>query len=139
MHIEQFSDISILIVTIIVMIFGALWYSSSFFGPRWSRLSGVDLEDPTVDARLRKKAGLLYFRTFLSTIVMATLLNTLMIFLGADTWQQGVVLGMSLWIGFVATTSLINYSFSERPLALWMIDGGYHLASLMMMGAILSI
>ena len=49
----------------------------------------------------------------------------------------GVKLGAVLGIGFAATLSLTANMFSEKRLSAWLIDAGYQIAYLILMGVIL--
>ena len=42
-----------------------------------------------------------------------------------------------MWLGFVAPTSLTANMFSDKSLSAWLIDGGYQLCYLLLMGVIL--
>jgi hypothetical protein len=42
-------------------------------------------------------------------------------------------------VGFVATSFGINYQFADRTLALWVIDGGYHVAQFALFGVVLGV
>jgi hypothetical protein len=133
---ELLHEWNFLFATLAAMGIGALWYSSFSFGPIWARLSNIDFEDPVLQARMRKRAPFLYVRTFLALLVMMVLFRAVYDLLGGTTMVQGVVLGVTVWAGFTATTSLVNYSFGRRPLGLWFIDNGYHLLSLIVAGMI---
>ena len=136
---EYFNEISVLTAALTSMAIGALWYAPFMFGKSWMNLSGIDISDPAVEAQMRKNALRQYFGTFVSIAVMAVILKTLMVLLGSDGWRAGATLALAVWFGFVAATSFVNYSFSPRPMKLWLIDSGYHLVSLLVMSAILSI
>jgi hypothetical protein len=44
-----------------------------------------------------------------------------------------------LWLGTVAPAVGSNYAFTGKPIALYLIDAGYPLVSLCMMGALLAV
>jgi hypothetical protein len=44
-----------------------------------------------------------------------------------------------LWLGFVATTNLVNNLFAGRGFKVWSIEAGNHLVYLLISGALLSI
>jgi hypothetical protein len=58
--------------------------------------------------------------------------------LGVLGWTAGALLGFKLWLGFVATTALINRVFQGGSMRLYVIDMGYHLVGLVVAGAILA-
>jgi hypothetical protein len=50
---------------------------------------------------------------------------------------RGALLGAKLWLGFVATTALVNNSFQSGSKKLFAIDQGYHLVGIVLAGLIL--
>jgi hypothetical protein len=57
--------------------------------------------------------------------------------LGQVTLRSGVISALFCWVGFVITTMLVNNSFAMRSRMLLLIDGGYWLVALTLMGAII--
>jgi len=53
------------------------------------------------------------------------------------TVAAGLQAGFMIWLGFVVTTSIVNHLFAGRRWVVWFIEMGYHLVSLLAMGAIL--
>src|SRR5256885_5281704 len=47
---------------------------------------------------------------------------------------QGLWLGFLSWLGFAATVGLTANMFSEKPIAAWVLDTGYQLSYLVLMG-----
>ena len=70
-------------------------------------------------------------------VVMAWVLAGLIGHLGQVTVRSGVISGVFCWLGFVITTMLVNNSFAMRSRTLLLIDGGYWLVVLALMGAII--
>jgi hypothetical protein len=48
-------------------------------------------------------------------------------------------LGFLVWLGFAATIGLTGHMFSQKPIAAWVIDAGYQLAYLLLMGVVLTL
>lgn len=46
----------------------------------------------------------------------------------------GLQVGFLVWLGFVGPTSLLNALYGKKSLKLYVLDNGYHLVSLMVMG-----
>jgi hypothetical protein len=53
-----------------------------------------------------------------------------------DLWN-GALIGIFVWVGFVATVPAVTIFFGGRPRVLWLINAGYQLVVLVLMGAIL--
>ena len=52
-----------------------------------------------------------------------------------DLWN-GALVGLLVWVGFVATVLAVITYFGGRPRSLWFINAGYQLVALMIVGAI---
>ena len=74
---------------------------------------------------------------FVLTLVMATTLALLMQLHPAPALLSGLTMGGLLGLTLIATSLGIGYLFSRNPFALWLIDAGYMVALMAMMGAIL--
>lgn len=108
---------------------GGLWYGPLFL-KAWARANGVDPEaSPPHPAR-----------TFGTAFVLSLVAATAMAFaLPRDVGAlHGAALGALIGLLFVATSFGINYAFARRPLALWLIDGGYHVVQFVLYGTILA-
>lgn len=134
----SFVDVNFLAVglaTVLAFLLGALWYSPVLFARSWMAAHGYS------EAKLKEmQAGATpaYVVSFVCWFVMATVLA-----LVAPHFGQGVgaMIHMALlfWLGFAATTGLTQNMFSDRPIRAWVIDAGYQVASLTIMGAVLGV
>jgi len=50
--------------------------------------------------------------------------------------KHGAMTAFVMWMGFVATVLLTNYSFEQRPFSLFAINGGAALVGMLISGAI---
>jgi hypothetical protein len=109
---------------------GGLWYSPILFARAWARESGVD------EARLRQASMARVFGlSFVCSLVMA--LN-LAAFIGEQaTVGFGLFAGAAAGIGWVAMALGVTYLFERRSLKLWMINSGYQVLTLTLMGGLL--
>jgi len=60
-------------------------------------------------------------------------------YVGATTIAEGLVTGVWIWLGFIATATIINLWFERRPFRYWLISAGYFLVVLMVSGAVLAV
>ena len=119
---------AVLVATLLTFALGGLWYGP-LFGQRWRRL--MQLDDETLASHVPRTFGV----AFLMALVAAT---NLAAFLGPNaTVGFGAAAGAAAGIGWVATSLGTTYAFGRRPLALALIDGGYHGLSFTLMGALL--
>ena len=57
----------------------------------------------------------------------------------ARTAAQGAAVGFFNWLGFVVVATLGSVTFEKRPLQLYLINNGYLLLALLIMGAALAV
>ena len=57
----------------------------------------------------------------------------------STTLVDGIIVALWLWVGFVATTSLLAVVFDGRPIRLWVLNMGNHLVSFVLMGLIIGV
>lgn len=117
--------------TAFAMVVGALWYSDLILGKQWQKAAGKKAADIT------KGAGTIYLVTALLWLLTSYVLAHFVGYAAADTWLEGAVVGLWVWIGFVFTTGLIHVLFDGRPKRLFAINAGYTLVALVGMGAII--
>lgn len=136
-----FTDINpwiVLVASFIPLVLASFWYSPAMFGTHWLRLSGSDIRN---DADAKRAVAAAWLGSFLSSLVMCTVLALIIDNLFVIDAFDGMVVGFFIWLGFVATTSFPEYLFggSVRPYMLYVITNGYHLLSLLLVGGFLGI
>lgn len=113
-------------------LFGGVYYS--FFGKPWLKAVGKTDED------LKKSnyIGLMCL-TFVAQLVMAFVLAGVIGHLGTGQviLANGLISALLIWVGFVATTMVVDYGFQERSFILHLIDGAHWLFVLLIQGAII--
>lgn len=122
--------IAIIVAAIVPMVLGALWYSPVLFADPWMRAVGrtrEELGDASLGYLLSAGAA------FLTSYVLARIMRWAEV---DDLWN-GAFVGFTVWVGFVATVLGVTTYFSGRPRTLWLINAGYQLVALVLMGAIL--
>ena len=108
---------------------GAVWYNAKVFGATWMRLNGIT----EADAK-KGHVGMIMGGALLLTILTAYCIARLM--LRGGGWEGGAKVG--LFVGAaVAFGTGINYLFEQKPVQLWLINGGHQLATCVLIGAIL--
>jgi|ETNmetMinimDraft_2_1059921.scaffolds.fasta_scaffold110298_2 hypothetical protein len=122
----------VLAAAVVSFIVGMLWYSPALFGKTWMSLSGVKMNKG-------KKKGMsgVMLTAFIANLVMAYVFVYLMSMVGYANAGSGVVLGFWLWLGFFATSLLGSVLWEQKPFNLYLINAGYQLVNLVVMGAVL--
>jgi len=112
-------------------IFGAIYYG--VLGKAWQRAQGLDPEA----CKGKKMPVAPMVASLVSELVMAFLFAHLLAALGVQSWQDGLVIGLMMGIGFIATTTLVNNMFQQRKLMLTVIDTIHWVGVVMIQGAVL--
>jgi hypothetical protein len=76
---------------------------------------------------------------FAGNLVMAWVLAWLIARLNVQTAVSGMGVGLMAWLGFVAAVLGPYYAFQAYPFSFFLINAGYPLVSLLMMGAIFGV
>ena len=118
-------------------VLGALWYSPLLFARPFIALKGWTPEQ--LASAQSQGAGAQIVVALLTSLVLAYVLAHFVKFTGAETAASGALTGFWLWLGFVVTTNLETVIFEGRPVGLYLINNGYHLAGLLGMGALLAV
>ena len=119
--------------TVAGYIFGAIWYGV-IFNKTWQRLTGItDMKPKPVN----------FILVLISMFVMAYVLNHSLVFGDAYLKMSGVPDGLEgaffIWLGFVATVTLVTKLYENKPWGLWILDNAFWLIAMMIMGVILSV
>jgi hypothetical protein len=131
LHINIFAVIVAAIATFGI---GFLWYSPFLFGKQWVAFNGYG---PDKIEAMRKEAGKAYGISFACYVVMAAMFAILLRITHITAVLAGAKLGILLWIGFVGAVGLTANVYSDRPQKAFLLDAGYQLVYLIVMGLIL--
>jgi hypothetical protein len=115
---------------------GAVWYMA--LAKPWMAAVGTTKEKIAA-SKTQPGASLPFVFAFAACVIMAWVLAGIVGHLGPGqvTPRNGVISGLFCWVGFVITTMLVNNSFAMRSRMLLLIDGGYWLVVLALMGGII--
>lgn len=128
--------LAVLVAAIAGWLAGAVWYT--VLAEPWMRASGRSKVE-IMASRQGLRGAAPFVIAFLAEFVMAYVLAGAVGHLGPGqvTVRNGIVSGVILWAGFVATTLLVNNTFGGRKPTLAVIDGGHWLLVLVVMGAVI--
>ncbi len=128
-----FADLNLLTVMVAAagaFALGGAWYSPPFFGQRWLEALG-----PQKD-RLGSPMQAMAWH-FVVVVVTAFAMAWLAHVGGIVGAREGLLMGLGVGIAFVATAMLSDYLFAGWSNELFLIQAGYRIAYLGLMGAIL--
>jgi len=127
--------LAVFLAAVVSFVLGMLWYSPVLFGKQWMKLSGLGKKD-IGKAKKKKMTGIM-LTAFIANLVMAWVFLYLLGMLGYSDVLSGIVLGFLVWIGFFATTMLGSVLWEGKPWGLYVINAGYQLVNLVVIGAVL--
>src|SRR4051812_48408947 len=108
----------VLLSVVVYFGIGAVWYSPVMFSKMWMEEIKRKKSEMTM-------AATAMVATFLSMVVLVLVETYLVHATGTAGWLAGAHLGLLLWLGFTATTALVNSSFQGGSKKLYAIDQGY--------------
>ena len=127
---EAVNLLAVLVAAAAHQAIGFLWYGP-LFGRIWMREIGRTEEE------LRRGATRAIVTATIASLVMAFAFALLLTLADAPNVVTGVVWGLVLGIGFVATTTVINGVFEDRKPTVIALFAVYEIVALAAMGAIL--
>ena len=104
---SEVNFLAVLVAAIVSMGVGMLWYGP-FFGKEWGRLMGIDVNDEAKKKEMQKGMKPAMVGTFISFLIMGYVLSYYIGAASASTVSSGLNTGFWAWLGFVATTIVIN-------------------------------
>ena len=134
MHLANINWLAVIVAGVAGWLVGAVWYT--VLSKQWLAAQGKTMETAKQEAAGQSLPVLLVI-VFVANLIMAAMLYGIMTHVGPFTVRSGMISGALIWFGFVITAIATNYAFQGRKPMLTVIDGGYWLAVLLVIGAIL--
>lgn len=125
--------IAILAAGLAGWIFGAVWYT--VLGKPWQRARGLNPDD----CKDKKMPMAPMVTSFLVAVVMSAVLYQLLTNLGVIGLMPSVIAGLTLGVGLMLTSTLVNNMFQERSFTLTLIDGGHWALALAIESAVIAL
>ena len=123
--------LAIVVAAIACFLFEAAWYS--LFLDTW--ISGIGRNKQWLMSSGINPA-IQYATAPVMAAVMAMAISCVTQLTGKQTVLRGMKVGALLWAGFELTTWSTEYIFEVRPISLFLVNAGYWLFGMMLMGAI---
>ncbi|HTH55876.1 MAG TPA: DUF1761 domain-containing protein [Cyclobacteriaceae bacterium] len=123
--------LAILVSAISTFLLGGLWYSPAVFGKAWMRENGFT-EESLKGANMIKIFGISILLAIISAINLA-------MFMGPESDPtMGALWGFLAGAGWVATFVGMHYLFERKSFILFLINAGFSVVALTIMGVILA-
>ncbi|PHI38947.1 hypothetical protein CBQ28_00060 [Pseudoalteromonas sp. GCY] len=123
---------AIILAALSSFMLGGIWYSPMLFQKAWMEGCGLtELDLQTSDPKMT--FGVAFMLSLLSAVFMAVMLDLSLSLLAAT----GVGLGVGIF--FVACSLGISYIFEQRPMKLFLVNGGYHVLQFTLIAFVLRI
>ncbi|KXK09831.1 MAG: hypothetical protein UZ22_OP11002000995 [Microgenomates bacterium OLB23] len=136
MDLTSVNFVAIFLAAVANMVIGALWYSPTMFGTKWSALMGYKAKDLP---KMQQAAKNGYAVMFVVSLVMAYVMAHFIQYLGITTVQEACQFGFWVWLGFVGATQISDHIWSEKPLQLLYINSGYRIVATITMALVLTL
>ncbi|MBN7762350.1 DUF1761 domain-containing protein [Nitratireductor aquimarinus] len=124
--------LAIFVAAVAACLFGALYYRA--LGTAWMKAARIKPEEA-------KMTPPLVIAAFLAELIMAWVLAGVIghLGLGQVTFWNGIISGAFLWLGFMATTVVVNQRYQGFGWTLSVIDAGHWLGVALIMGGIIGL
>jgi hypothetical protein len=129
----DFNYLAILVASLAYFALGSVWYSPLLFGTAWQKLVNHTMK-PEKSEMIR-----LFSTTFVLGALSMFVLEYFIKATASVTWSDGVWVGFLSAIGYVATTIGTTFMYEGKPLKLFLIDAGFHVAGFLIGGAIMGV
>ena len=123
--------LAIIVSTALAFGLGAVWYGP-LFGQAWLNAIGKKAEDitPTPGPFI-----ISFVSALLTSIVMAAVISSA----GLAGLADGVIVGLFMGLGFIATAMASDSAFCGWGLKLYLIQAGYRVVYCVIMGVIIAV
>ena len=134
LELSNLNVLAIIVAWLISVVLGSFWYSPAGFGKLWSKLSGVDIMKMPKD--LANKAIVsVAISSLIQVIALAVVVNSL----GAGNVVDGLTIGLLLWAGFTAATTVGNNLYSRLSWKFWWLNASFFLIVMPINAILLSV
>jgi len=131
MNITFMVFVGIICATIARIILGMIWYSPGVFGTSWMKMVGIKDIKPK-DGQMAIVGGVI------TSIIIAAMMSCFITRLGINSIWNGVLLGLSVWFGFVGTSNFGGVLWERRSISWFILTTGYEFIAYGLTGGIIA-
>ena len=129
----EINYIAVVVGIVANMVAGGIWYSPVLFAKPWAAATGIKIEEIN---RRSPEVYRGYAVSIIASIVSMLILAVLVQAADADAAVEGLIIGLLVGLGFIATSNAATYAFETRPLKLYLINTLYPVVVLAVMGLV---
>lgn len=127
--------VAIAIALVASMVLAKTWFTPKTFGNQWRTYTGITPADS-------KKAGkkpiiLTLVANVVTVLALAVLINICSVFFQNSSAWLALLVGLTAWLAFSATTLVTHNAFEQKPQKLTLINNGYQLALFLIVSMII--
>ena len=123
--------LAVIVAAVAAVVIGIIYFGLAGLGDRLALLVGSTPQGRPSPAQMG--IGVVV------SLVNAWVLALLSLNLGGSSITDGIVLGVLVWLGFMATLSAAQVAFQLRPWSAWLISGAHDVIVQAVMGAIVTV
>lgn len=125
--------LAILVAGLAGWIFGAIWYTA--LGKVWQKALGMNPED----CKDKKMPVAPMVVAFLAALVMSAVLYQLLANLGVLGVGPAALAGLTVGVGFLLTSTVVNSMFQQKSVTVMAIDGAHWVLAVVVEAVVLSL
>ena len=125
--------LAVVVAAVVALVIGFIWYSPRVFGTRWMAYLG------TTQAQLGNPGPTGMAVGVVASLINAWVIAVLALNLGAKSVTDGIMLGILVWLGFMATITAAQISFEKKSWGLWALNNAHNVIVQVIMAAIVTV
>lgn len=129
----QINWLAVLVAALVYFFFGSLWYQA-LFSKIWARESGIKMDNPPKGAAMMK----MMLKSFLGNLLAVIALALLLHYAHGGDWMRSAKIGAVAGFGIAGGSLWVNYNWHGKSTLLWILDTGYTMIGLALVGAVIS-
>jgi hypothetical protein len=129
MQVTHPNILAVIIMSLVYMGLGGLWYSKGLFG----KITGSCCETEKTESTTPTKC---YIGCLIIAFITAYILGYFINMAGAVTTGEGIKVALLAWLGFIATTMYFGVLWGKKPLSVYLVDAGFMFVMFVIWGAV---
>jgi hypothetical protein len=123
--------IAVAVSAIAAMVVGYIFYSPYLFGNMWQKLSKMKPGAMT-------KSYMPMVVAYIGAVVTAYVLSAILSYSQSRGVIEAATTAFIVWLGFIATTVVIDDQFTDKPMQLTLLNAAHHLVSIVTIAVVLA-